>query len=183
MTLEDFANHPTSKLAGLKLHHVLVLRLYTSNSFRKFNNPLRFGENPHPWRFIMYVLAEALKKLRVVDAKLNPEEFNCIKELYRGMADMQVDAEMIQRLGGTELAPMSTTDQKQVALDYANSSCPLVFVFKTQGLSRGCCIQYLSLYPKEREYLYPPLTFLSATGNVSYKEGDVTFIEITPQMS
>jgi len=54
----------------------------------------------------MYVLAEALKKLRVVDAKLNPEEFNCIKELYRGMADMQVDAEMIQRLGGTELAPV-----------------------------------------------------------------------------
>ena len=117
MTLEDFVNHPTSKLAGLKIHHVLVLRLYTSSSYRAFNGPLRQGVRPHPWKFCMFFLTEALKKLRVVDAKLYPEEFNAVKWLYRGMADMEVDAATIKSRGGTELAPMSTTDNKQVALD------------------------------------------------------------------
>jgi hypothetical protein len=83
MTLEHFVNHPTSKLAGLKIHHVLVLRLYTSSSFRKFNAPLRQGETSHPWKFIVYFLTEALKKLRVVAAKLHPEEFNKVQYLYR----------------------------------------------------------------------------------------------------
>ena len=183
MTLEHFVNHPTSKLAGLKIHHVLVLRLYTSSSFRKFNAPLRQGETSHPWKFIVYFLTEALKKLRVVAAKLHPEEFNKVQYLYRGMADTSVDAGMIKSLGGTELAPCSTTDDKQVALDYAKKSHPLVFVFKTLGLSRGCCIQYLSLYPKEIEYLYPPLTFLTAAGNDPYEQDGVTYLELTPQIS
>ena len=74
--LTDFVNHETSKLAGLKTHHVLALRLYTSSSYRKFNGPLRTGETPHPWRFTVYVLGEALKKLRVVDATLHGEDFN-----------------------------------------------------------------------------------------------------------
>ena len=163
--LEDFVNHPTSKLAGLKSHHVLVLRLYTSSSFRRFNGPLRRGESPHPWMCCLYVLTQALKMLRVIDAKLHPEEFNQVKFLYRGMQNMEVDAEQIKTMGGTELAPMSTTNDRSVALAYAKSRCPLVFVFKTIGLSRGVCIQYLSLYPNEVEYLYPPLTFLSAEGS------------------
>ena len=183
MKLEDFVNHPTSKLAGLKPHHVVVLRLYTSSSFRKFNGPLRWGESPHPWKFALYALTEALKMLRVVDARLHPADFNQVKLLYRGMQNMEVDAEKIKTLGGTELAPMSTTDERSVALAYANSRCPLVFVFKTMGLSRGVCIQYLSLYPKEVEYLYPPLTFLTAEGSGTYQEDGVTFLEVTPQMS
>jgi len=184
MKLEDFVKHPTSKLAGLKPHHVAVLRLYTSSSFRKFNGPLRWGENPHPWKFALYVLTEALKMLRVVDARLHPADFSQVKLLYRGMKNMEVDAEQIKRLGGTELAPMSTTDQKAVALAYSKSQCPLVFVFKTMGLSRGVCIQYLSLYPKEVEYLYPPLTFLTAEGGgTTFEQEGVTFLEVTPQMS
>ena len=121
--------------------------------------------------------------LRVVDARLYPADFSQVKLLYRGMQNMEVDAEKIKRLGSTELAPMSTTDQKDVALAYAKSQRPLVFVFKTMGLSRGVCIQYLSLYPKEVEYLYPPLTFLTAEGSGTYQEDGVPFLEVTPQMS
>ncbi len=32
------------------------------------------------------------------------------------------------------------------------------------------------------EYIYPPLTFLSVVGG-SYKEGNVTIVEVMPQMS
>ena len=39
--LADFHKHEFSVLAGLLIWHVLVLRLYTSSSFRLFNAPLR----------------------------------------------------------------------------------------------------------------------------------------------
>jgi hypothetical protein len=68
------------------------------------------------------------------------------------------------------------------ALSYAKSRCPLVFKYKTQGLNRGCSIQYLSLYPKETEYLYPPLTFIFAEGEC-YTEDGTVFLDVTPQMS
>ena len=42
--------------ANLQRHHVLVLRLYTSNTYRRLNGPLRdiTGANdpPHPFRYI-----------------------------------------------------------------------------------------------------------------------------------
>ena len=35
--------------------------------------------------------------------------------------------------------------------------CPLLFKYITRALGRGVSVDYLSIYPKEREYLYPPL--------------------------
>ena len=94
---------------------------------------------------------------------------------------MKVD-KTFESVGGTEMAVMSTTSDKEVALSYASSDCPLVFKYTTVGLTRGVKIQFLSLYPKEVEYVYPPLTFLTSIGH-SYKEGNVTSVEVSPQMS
>ena len=183
MSLADFCNLPEAKMAGLKPHHTAVLRFYTLSSFPKFNQPMRDGACPHPGRFVMYVLADALKRLCVVDAQLHPEDLNQEMVLYRGMANMEFDVKMLKAVGGTELAPMSTTDSKDVATAYAKSERPLVFVFKTKALSRGSCIKWLSLYPREVEYLYPPLTFLSFLGDSYVKEDGITYQDIEPQMS
>ena len=186
-TLDDFVRHEHSALANLKRHHVLALRLYTSDTYRRLNGPLReltgVHDRPHPFRFTVYVLMEALKLLRVVEAKLNPADFNCVKFLYRGMANMVLETSgpFLQQ-GGTELAMMSTTDQEEVAKAYASSRSPLIFRFRTTGLDRGCKIQYLSLYPKETEYLYPPLTFVRAEGEVYSKDG-YQWLDVMPQMS
>ena len=64
MTASDFQAKDESQTAGLRLHHVVALRLYTSNSYPLFNNPMREGKKPHPIRVTMYVLDEALKKMR-----------------------------------------------------------------------------------------------------------------------
>ena len=40
-TLEQLLEHPHAKTAKLKLHHVLALRIYTSSSYSKINDPLR----------------------------------------------------------------------------------------------------------------------------------------------
>ena len=87
------------------------------------------------------------------------------------------------RKGGTELAPMSTSRSKSVAFKYASSRAPLVFKYKTRGLGRGCSIGYLSLYPKEEEYLYPPLTFLRPTGRKQELKTEAcqfTVVEVIP---
>ena len=70
----------------------------------------------------------------------------------------------------------------QVAIQYARSNHPLIFKYKTLGLTRGCLINYLSLYPRECEYLYPPLTFLTMESD-PYTEDDITYIDVAPQMS
>ena len=83
--------------------------------------------------------------------------------------------------GGTDIACMSTTASKEVALKYAASKCPLVFKYKTRGMGRGCSLGFLSAYPKEDEYLFPPLTYLSPE-DVSEEDG-MSVVEVTPQMA
>ena len=69
---------------------------------------------------------------------------------------------------------------QQVALTYAESAHPLIFKLTTlNGMERpGIALQYLSLYPREAEYLYPPLTYLGVIK--SYREGDKTIVEVKP---
>ena len=88
MTLDDFVNHPSAKVAGLNHAQMLCLRLYTTSSFPLFNRPLRAGEVPHPLRMCVYHLAEGLKALRRVEARDDPEAFNRVMYLYRGMKDI-----------------------------------------------------------------------------------------------
>ena len=109
MDLDDFVNHETSRAAGLKRHHVAAIRLYTSDSYVLFNGPIRHGTKPHPIKFTMYVLDEALKKLRKVEAKADPEAYAQTLFLWRGMKDMHMDMETFKRVGGTEVRPSTRT--------------------------------------------------------------------------
>ena len=84
-----------------------------------------------------------------------------------------------KRVGGTELAPMSTSASKAVAFSYAQSDTPLVFKYECKGLTRGCSIDFLSVYPGEEEYLYPPLTYICYK-SCEIIEG-VTVISVEPQ--
>jgi len=173
--LKHFKNHPASVLAGLKIYEVLILRLYTSTTYWLFNGPMRkiltqiltpdsqisqltdSHKSHHPLRFTIYVLTEGIKKLRAVEAKRDAKAFNLPMDLWRGMADMNVDEDFLKQ-GGTEMGVMSSTSDKEVALRYALHKTPkpgLVFKYKTFGLSRGVSIQFLSLYPNEVEFIYP----------------------------
>ena len=61
----------------------------------------------------------------------DPSSCNTPVELWRGMANMEVDEQgKFVSDGGTEMAVMSTTSNKEVALDYSRSQSglsPLVF--------------------------------------------------------
>tara|TARA_B110000211_G_C13682276_1_gene379341 strand:+ start:161 stop:487 length:327 start_codon:yes stop_codon:yes gene_type:complete len=77
------------------------------------------------------------------------------------MKSVHVSQQFLQH-GGTELAPMSTSTNFRIAVQYG--TCPtgsLLFkVIVPNALSHGADLQWLSAFPGEAEVLFPPLTFL-----------------------
>ena len=107
---------------------------------------------------------------------------------YRGLKDVEAHDEFFER-GGTELAPMSTTSDLAVAVQYSRSvsSTSILFRIRTRSsMERGADISLLSAFPGESEILFPPLVYLQPTGHAaqtvvlcgtSYK-----VVEVEPRM-
>mmetsp|Transcript_23364 Transcript_23364/g.68715 ORF Transcript_23364/g.68715 Transcript_23364/m.68715 type:complete len:392 (-) Transcript_23364:53-1228(-) len=168
MRLADFVAHPSARLANLTEAHVVALRLYTTQAYRSINNPLRDKERfergePHPLPVTVALLRDALGKLRAVEAdrhSATPNKAVRRVELYRGMKD-------VTARGGTELAPMSTTSDLAVAMRYSASvKAVLLRLITDSFIERGPDISFLSAFPGEAEFLFPPLTYLQPTGHV-----------------
>ena len=94
--------------------------------------------------------------------------------------------EEFAKLGGTELAPMSTTSDLRVAMAYSASKNALILRLNTASfMERGADIGFLSAFPDEKEILYPPLTFLRPTGSkqtIVVGDANVTIMEVIPSM-
>jgi len=115
------------------------------------------------------LLRDALGKLRAVEAdrhSATPNKAVRRVELYRGMKDVTAPADFMAR-GGTELAPMSTTSDLAVAMRYSASvKAVLLRLITDSFIERGPDISFLSAFPGEAEFLFPPLTYLQPTGHV-----------------
>lgn len=178
-TLHDWMQLQEVRDAALTEPEFVAVRFYTSSSYPRYNNPLRDRE-VHPWRLVVHYLDRGVKKLRASSAK-DGHIFQEERDLWRGMKDVDLDIAEFQFLGGTELAPMSTSANRDRARSYACSTVPLMFKYKVSGLSAGVPIKFLSLYPGEEEYLYPPLTFLRYLEH--YIDDDMLVVVVSPQMS
>ena len=183
LTLADFVALPDARQAGLTAAHVLALRLYTSNSFGRINQPLRAGctaAAPHPHAATAYYIHSGIMKLREVHPA------GAVAELtyWRGMENMGVTDEFL-RHGGTEMACMSTTEDPRVArttfAKVGKVGCPLLLkVVSTDLTTRGADLSWLSMYPEEKEVLFPPLTYLLPVGEPVVADG-YTVITVQPQ--
>ena len=189
-TLEYFVEHAKAKKAKLILEHVLALRLYTTAAYRSINAPLRAGEL-HPFPVTVGYLADGIKRLRAVNA--DEEDAQQPRDFWRGMRNLEIPS-TFEEDGGTELAPMSTTSDLAVALQYSNKAeVRLLFkVHTTSFIDRGADLQFLSAFPGEVEFVYPPLTYLKPTrddgGRIqkdSMQFGTISYcvIEVQPYMA
>ena len=161
MRLADFVAHESARAANLTEVHVAALRLYSTDAFRAINAPLRdqerFGRHePHPLPLTVAWIRDALSKLRKIEAQSARK--NELVVLYRGMKGLQIQPEFLSE-GGTELAPMSTTASLKVAMQYSASEKALLLRIRTKNfMVRGPTISFLSAFPDEDEFLFPPLT-------------------------
>jgi hypothetical protein len=185
-TLKDFAAHPNAVTANLTTAEAAALRLYTTAAFRAINNPLRDTSSgkPHPLPVTVMLIARGIKKLRAVGAK----DRSAVKAqvLFRGMKNVKASDAFVE-LGGTELAPMSTTTDIKTATEYSLSDNSLVFyIYTKNSMQRGADIQFLSAFPAEAEVLYPPLTYLQPTGRmqeVAVGGRRFTVVEVEPTVA
>ena len=173
--LADFVDHQHSKDSNISESNVLCARLYTCSSYKRFNNPLRQAINPHPFKMTVYYLDEGLRQLRTVEA-MNPTEFSRVRKLYRGIRGKSIPEDKMKEEGVVERAPMSTSADRSVAEKYARvneeEQVPRILLeYNTKALSTGTSIKFLSVYPKEEEILYPPLTRIELEGNLESKDG------------
>ncbi len=187
-----FVSHSNAQNAKLCEAEVFALRLYTTFAFRHMNNPLRDDRRyekgvPVPLPALSQFAADALRKLRSV----NVTEEQQVVVLWRGMRNRYVP-EAFMRLGGTELAFMSTTSDLRVAVRYSLSRHSLLFkIVVPNFMSLGAGVCWLSAFPGEAEVLFPPLTFLQPTGRTDCVEAvdrdgrrvSFTIIEVTPYIS
>jgi hypothetical protein len=172
LTIETLLKHGSAVTAKLEYHHVLVLRLYTTQFFDSINAPLRAEPiaRPHPFAATVYFITQAINLLRQVDGK-KPDK-NEPRIYWRGCKDLAVSGNFLSD-GGTEIACMSASTVREVAVGFAKSKCPLVFRLETDNfMSRGADVSFLSVFPNEKEVLYPPLTYLQATKSVEEMVGD-----------
>ena len=87
------------------------------------------------------------------------------------MQDLSIDQGEFMSMGGTELAPMSTTTKLEVAVQYSDAAHSLLFKVRTDSfMQRGALLDFLSCMPHEREVCYPPFTYLKPTGQTQHVE-------------
>lgn len=96
-----------------------------------------------------------------------PVELGEGRMLWRGMGDTRASSRFLA-FGGTELACCSTSSRLEVAARYATaagSATALIFCVKTSTfMNTGVDISAFSAFPHEKEFLYPPLTYMHPTG-------------------
>ncbi len=88
--------------------------------------------------------------------------------------------------GGTEMGCMSTTEDQAVARKFAKvGEQPNPLLLKVEATSLMDCgadIGWLSMYPEEKEVLFPPLTYLRSKGTATEEIGGhmIKFATVEP---
>lgn len=93
--------------------------------------------------------------------------------LFRGVRECEPDTSF-RKFGGCELSTMSTTIDIETAVRYARTQrYGLIFRFIPSAfMNVGANLSFLSAFPHEHEYLYPPLTYMQVR-----KDGVACFLE------
>ena len=187
--LEYFLKHEKAIEAKLETEEVVALRLYTTCAYILMNNPLRDDDRhnrriPCPLPVTTHFAAIGIKKLRKLNVSAGA------MTMWRGMRNIEV-ADNFMTEGGTELAFMSTTTNLEIAMQYSLSAHSLLFKIASGGfMTTGADVQWLSAFPGEAEFLYPPLTYLKPTGRTKEvlleKDGQLLcykIVEVEPQLA
>jgi hypothetical protein len=190
MRLDDFFADDRVAVSALKIEHIAALRLYTTLAYQYINDPLRDEKRredgrAHPLPYTVKLIEEACKQLGAAAYELE-DDADKPKDLYRGMRNVEVPEDFLRK-GGSEIAVMSTTTSLNIAMEFSMSQKAVLLRIKTnRAIERGVDIKWLSVYPREKEVLYGPLTYLHAEGELEQFELEGqswTVVTVAPTIS
>ena len=95
--------------------------------------------------FSVYVdVAVLILFTMAMDSGAKTPQANRQLDMWRGMKDLDTSDEFDRR-GGTELAPMATTTQLKVALEYSEARTSLLFKLRTDSfMGRGASVRAMA---------------------------------------
>ena len=151
---------------------------------------LRLAANPHaaadshPKRGLVHMATMGrLQRDSHAKMALQQHMHQLDQDLWRGLKD--VSPENFLGKWGVEIAPMSSTTDLNVAVDYASeaSTCLLFKIHVTGRMHNqgGVDINFLSAFPSEKEFLFPPLTlvkFASTMTSFDYRNKGYEVVEV-----
>ena len=171
---------------------LIAARLYTGPMFVKYNGVLRgVSEGAPP--FFQTRLKELCvgnlytATLHVINGALvSLSQLTVAHKVYRGVAGGRLpiafnEPDDFGCRGGVEFGFMSTTDNRQVAVEYAAGDAGLLIEIEQGLTARGADLSWLSQYPFECEFTFPPLTMLEVVGH--RVEGTISICLTRPTIS
>ncbi len=174
--LRDFAALPPARAAKLLLAEVAGVRLYTGPMYKLYNSVLRARQRGAYVTTLHAINSAILKLARQTKA--------CT--VYRGVNGGVLPSEFWEEnehgvRGGVDLAFMSTTTERGVALGYMAqgkaTAARMLFEIRMGMIDRGADVAHLSQFPGENEILFAPLTGLEVA-SAPRDEGDVLIVEL-----
>jgi hypothetical protein len=182
-TLQQYCAMKEVNAANLTEADVVVLRLYTGPFYRPWNNALRFAHIDNAgvkqWATCIAVLYSAVLKLMKTASPT---------KVFRGLDESGgfvlpstfLRPKAGEFAGGVELGFSSTTEDYQVALEYSGGliSKGTIMQLEFDKASRGADIQFLSQYPEEKEWLWPPCTSITCLPDTVRKDGAKTIVKV-----
>jgi hypothetical protein len=165
--LEQFMSMEIVTKASLKRVEVGSLRLYSGPMYVHYNAVLR--NHPHAiclsldgnkYETTIFCITSGIVKLSRF-SEIPPN-----RRLFRGLGGMILPEQFLKEKngfrGGVEWGLMSTTMNKDVATQYSgvDRQRGSVFEIVPGRIDIGAELSWLSQYPGEAEYLFPPLSCL-----------------------
>jgi hypothetical protein len=180
--LDEVMKLPQVAQYKLQAVEVQVLRLYTGPMFNLYNAVLRkfpadLYEKLQGNQYETTISCIISGILKISKKTVIPHD----RRLWRGLGGMILPESFWDKnkgadgfRGGVEMGFMSTTTNREVAIQYSGSDKKRGSVFEIAAgrIDIGADIKFLSQYPGEAEYLFPPLSCLEVNGDPRI-EGDV----------
>jgi hypothetical protein len=181
--IEKFEEHDMCIRCKLKRGELVSLRLYTGPMFNLYNCVLRkFPEDiyasleENKYETTLFCIISGIIKLSK-ETLIPPS-----RRLWRGLGGMILPEQFWKQdskgfRGGVELGLLSTTSERSVAIQYSGSGsrAGMVFEIVAGRIDIGAELGWLSQYPGESEYLFPPLTCLEVCGEPRSEGNTVIF--------
>ena len=168
LRLCEFESHLIAQRSALRKGEVIALRLYTGPMYMLYNAVLRKYPVPvfdalkgNTYETTIFCIVSGIVKLSKTTAV--PKD----RRLFRGLGGMLLPPAFWKKnafgfRGGVEWGLMSTTTDRSVAMQYsgANQQRGTIFQIDPGRIDIGADLAWVSQYPGEREFLFPPLSCL-----------------------